>query len=306
MTGNVAEHETKPTKGLTDRRLAFLLVLPAAVLLMAFAVYPFGVAALDSLFDINILTRDRTFVGVDNYLRVISTPAIQAAFVRSVIWTVANVTIQVTVGVAIALLLNARLKGQTFIRGLVLFPYMVPAVVVALVFRFLFNDLTGLVNVTLLRTGIIDEPISFLSSPDTVLWTLIVVNSWKYIPFMVIVVLARLQTVPSELYDAASIDGAGRGGSFRHVTLPWILPVLIVASLLRTIWSAYDFDIPYLLAFGGPLSASTTLPIQIRTLAFGQQEIGVASALAVCVAILLVVAATLYLKAYRRSEARMD
>lgn len=306
MTALRTEAERPIRQGLSDRRLAFFLVLPAAVLLIAFAVYPFGVAALDSLFDINLLTRDRTFVGVDNYLRVVSTPAIQAAFLRTVIWTVANVTIQVTVGVAIALLLNARLKGQTVIRGLVLFPYMVPAVVVALVFRFLFNDLTGLVNVLLLEAGLISKPISFLSSPGSVLWTLIVVNSWKYVPFMVIVVLARLQTVPGELYDAASIDGAGRFASFRHVTLPWILPVLIVASLLRTIWTAYDFDIPYLLAFGGPLSASTTLPIQIRTLAFGQQEIGVASALAVCVAILLVVAAAIYLRAYRRSEERMD
>lgn len=306
MTAVSADAETPIERGLTDRQLAFVLVLPAAILLLAFAVYPFAVAALDSLFEINLLTRDRTFVGVDNYLRVVSTPAIQAAFVRTIIWTVANVTIQVTVGVLIALLLNARLRGQTLIRGLVLFPYMVPAVVVALVFRFLFNDLTGLVNVLLLESGLITKPISFLSSPGSVLWTLIVVNSWKYIPFMVIVVLARLQTVPGELYDAASIDGAGRFAAFRHVTLPWILPVLIVASLLRTIWTAYDFDIPYLLAFGGPLSASTTLPIQIRTLAFGQQEIGVASALAICVAILLVVAAAIYLRAYRRSEERMN
>ena len=297
--------ETPIRRGLSDRQLAFLLVLPAAVLLLAFAGYPFLVAALDSLFKINLLTRDRTFMGVDNYIQIVTTPAIQAAFLRTVIWTVANVTIQVGIGVMIALLLNARLRGQTLIRGLVLFPYMVPAVVVALVFRFLFNDLTGLVNVLLQEFGVITKPISFLSSPATVLWTLIVVNSWKYIPFMVIVVLARLQTVPGELYDAAAMDGAGRFAAFRHVTLPWILPVLIVATLLRTIWTAYDFDIPYLLAFGGPLSASTTLPIQIRTLAFGQQQIGLASALAVCVAILLVVAAALYLRAYRRSEERV-
>jgi len=304
---SAARHEVsrEPRHGLSDRHLAFLLVLPAAVLLLAFAVYPFAVAAFDSLFDIHILTRARTFLGIDNYVEVITTPAIQDAFLRTVIWTVANVTIQVTIGVVIAQLLNARLRGQTIIRGLVLFPYMVPAVVAALVFRFLFNDLTGLVNVLLLQWGWIEKPISFLSSPDTVLWTLIVVNSWKYIPFMVIVVLARLQTVPGELYDAASIDGAGRFASFRHVTLPWILPVIIVASLLRTIWTAYDFDIPYLLAFGGPLSASTTIPIKIKTLAFVQQEIGLASALAVCVAILLVVAVFTYLRAYRRSEERL-
>ena len=294
-----------PRSGLSDRQLAFLLVIPAAVLLLVFAVYPFAVAAFDSLFQIDILTRHRTFLGINNYIKVVTDPKIQAAFVRSVIWTASNVSIQLVIGIVIALLLNARLRGQTIIRGLVLFPYMVPAIVVALAFRFLFNDVTGLVNFLLREAGATDKPISFLSSPVTVLWTLIIVNCWKYIPFMVIVILARLQTVPHELYDAAAIDGASRWAAFRYVTLPWLMPVLIVAALLRTIWAAYDFDIPYLLAFGGPLEASTTIPIKIKTLAFGQQQIGLASALAVCVAILLVTASYLYLHAYRRSEDRL-
>lgn len=291
--------------GLSDRQLAALLVLPAAVLLLGFAVYPFLVAALDSLFRIDLLSGSRTFVGLANFQQVLSDPDIQAAFVRSVFWIVTNIVIQVVLGVGIALLLNARLRGQTLMRGLVLFPYMVPAIVAALVFRFLFSDTIGLVNYLLVSSGLIQHPISFLSSPDTVLTSLVIVNCWKYVPFMVIVVLARLQTVPGELYEAAALDGAGRAAVFWNVTLPWIMPVLLIATLLRTIWTAYDFDLPYLLAFGGPLSASTTIPIEIKTLAYGQQEVGVASALAVCVAILLVAAAFLYLRAYGRSEERM-
>jgi multiple sugar transport system permease protein len=296
--------ERVPRRGLTDRQLAFLLVLPAAVLLLAFAVYPFAVAAFDSLFKIDLLTRNRTFLGIDNYVRVVGDPQVQASFVRSLIWTSVNVAVQLLLGLVIALLLNARLRGQTLARGLVLFPYMVPAIVVALTFRFLFNDVTGLVNYLLSQAHLTDRPISFLSSPSTVLWTLIVVNCWKYVPFMVIVIVARLQTVPRELYEAASIDGAGRGGAFWHVTVPWIMPVVIVAALLRTIWAAYDFDIPYLLTFGGPLGASTTLPVEIRTLAYGQQQIGMASALAVCVALLLVSASYFFLRAYSRAEHR--
>lgn len=293
------------SQGLSDRQLAALLVLPAAVLLLGFAVYPFLVAALDSFFRIDLLSGNRTFVGLANFEQVISDPDIQAAFARSVFWIVTNIAIQVVLGVGIALLLNARLRGQMLIRGLVLFPYMVPAIVAALVFRFLFSDTIGLVNYLLVSSGLVRQPISFLSSPDTVLPSLVIVNCWKYVPFMVIVVLARLQTVPSELYEAAALDGAGRAGSFWNITLPWIMPVLIVASLLRTIWTAYDFDLPYLLAFGGPLSASTTIPIEIKTLAYGEQQVGLASSLAVCVAILLVVAAFLYLRAYRRSEELM-
>lgn len=292
--------------GLSDRQLAFLLVIPAAILLLAFAVYPFLIAADNGFFNVDLLTGHRTFAGLDNFAKVVGDPDIQAAFARSVAWTIANVIIQVCAGVGVALLLNAKMRGQTIIRGLVLFPYMVPAIVAALVFRFLFSDTTGLVNYLLVASGISHTPISFLSSPDTVLATLVIVNCWKYVPFMVILALARLQTVPRDLYDAASIDGAGRIATFWNVVLPWLMPVLIVAALLRTIWTAYDFDLPYLLAFGGPLGASTTIPIEIKTLAYGQQEIGVASALAVCVAILLTVSAYFFLRAYGRSERRLS
>lgn len=288
--------------GLSDRQLAMLLVAPAAMLLVVFAVYPFARAAFDSLFDVNFLTGDREFIGSENYYEVVTDPQIRAAFVRSFLWTAGNVVIQVFLGVGVALLLNAGLRGQVVARGLVLIPYMVPAVVVALVFRFLFNDVTGLVNYGLLKVGLVDDPVSFLGSTQSVLATLIAVNCWKYTPFVVIVVLARLQTVPTSLYEAAALDGANRRLTFMHVTLPWIMPVVIVAMLLRTIWTAYDFDLPYLLAFGGPLDSSTTVPIFIRELAFAQQEIGLASALSVCVAILLVVGAVVYLRAYSRSE----
>jgi ABC-type sugar transport system permease subunit len=108
--------------------------------------------------------------------------------------------------------------------------------------------------------------------------------------------------VPRELIDAGAIDGAGRISTFRYIILPWLVPVLLVAMLLRTIWTANDFDIPYLLAFGGPLQASTTVPLKIQALAFSERDIGLASALAVCVAILLVAASYFYLRSYRHHE----
>lgn len=299
LTRNIRQFRRQ---GLSDRQLGSLLVLPSGIMLLAFAAFPFLQASVDSLFEIDFLSRSRTWVGLRNYTEVVQSPEIRAAFLRSVVWTAGNVVIQVVLGVMVALLLNAKLKGQTVARGLVLVPYMVPAVVVALVFRYMFNDVTGLFNYLLLKLGILDQPVDLLGSPTTVLPTLVVVNCWKYVPFVVIVVLARLQTVPGSLFEAAVLDGAGRWLSFRHVTLPWIMPVVIVAMLLRTIWTAYDFDVPYLLAFGGPLDSSTTLPIQIRKLAFNDQALGTASALSVCVAILLVAGAVIYLRAYRRSE----
>src|SRR5689334_9055707 len=155
-------------RGLSDRRLALLFVLPAVVLLLIFAVYPFIVAAADSFFRVDFLSGARTWVALGNYLQVVSDPEIRAAFVRSFVWTVVNVAVQATLGVAIALLLNAQLFGQTLARGLVLFPYVVPAIVTALVFEFMFNDVTGLVNYLLVAAHVVHAPISFLSDPKTV------------------------------------------------------------------------------------------------------------------------------------------
>ncbi|NTU84663.1 MAG: sugar ABC transporter permease [Chloroflexales bacterium] len=292
-------------KGLSDRSLALLLVLPAALLLGVFSIYPFLQAAFDSLFHLPLATRQGSFVGLANYLQVFQDARISRAFGRTLLWTASNIVVQTGLGLLIALLLNARLYGRTLARGLVLFPYMVPAIVVATVFRFTFNDITGIASYLWLKLPGVHEPIYFLSQPGSALLTVTIVNCWKYTPFIVIVLLARLQTVPRDLYEAAQIDGAGRLSLLRHVTLPWLLPVLLVALLLRTIWTVNDFDVIYLLAFGGPLDATTTLPLEIRRLAFGQQDLGLASALAVVVALGISVIALAYLWLYRRAEARL-
>jgi len=288
----------------SDRILAYLFILPTAILLAALAVYPFIQATIDSFYRINMMTRDTVFVGFANYARLLTEPDIVQSFIRTLIWIVANLAVQVVFGVAIALLLDAPLKGRTLARGLVLFPYMVPAVVAAMTFRALFNEVTGAANYAIQAIGISQQPIGWLSSPDLALWTVILVNCWKYTPFMVIVILARLQGVPPSQREAARVDGANSWDVFANVTIPWIMPVLIAAMLLRTIWVANDFDLIYLLAFGGPLSATTTIPIAIRSLAFGDQNVGLASALAIAAAIFLILGAGIYSLLYRRSEKR--
>jgi multiple sugar transport system permease protein len=289
-----------------DRAVAFTFALPTALLLLALTIYPFLQATLDSMFKLNLSTRAGPFVGADNYLVLAGAPDVHAALWRTLEWVVANVAIQTVLGLVIALLLNAQLRGQTIARALVLFPYMVPAIVVALVFRFMFNDITGIVNYLLVSSGLLRRPVAWLSSPDSALWAAVAVNCWKYTPFMVIVFLARLQTVPLELYDAARIDGASAWAVFRYITFPWLRPVLLIAMLLRTIWTANDFDLLYLLAFGGPLSSTTTVPLLIRALAFGKQDIGMASALALCAGAFLCMAAFVYLRLYQRSERQLQ
>ena len=293
-------------RGLSDRALGILMLVPALVLLLVFAVYPFFASVFDSFFRVDFLTREHTFLRLENYRRLWEDPSVRGAFGRSVLWVAGNLVIQAAAGVAVALLLNAGLRGQTLARGLVLFPYVVPAVVAAMVFRFAFNDTSGMAGYLLRTLGLSDTLVNPFADPATVMFALVAVNCWKYVPFIVIVVLARLQTLPGELREAAALDGAGRFGVFRYVTLPWIAPALIVAMLMRTIWTAYDFDLPYLLSGGGPMDTSTTVPLEIKKLAFADQDLGLASALAVCVAILLVAGARLYLRAYRASEDAMS
>ena len=293
-------------RGLSDRALGILMLVPALVLLLVFAVYPFFASVFDSFFRVDFLTREHTFLRLENYRRLWEDPSVRGAFGRSVLWVAGNMVIQAVAGVAVALLLNAGLRGQTLARGLVLFPYVVPAVVAAMVFRFAFNDTSGIAGYLLRTLGLSDTLVNPFADPATVMFALVAVNCWKYVPFIVIVVLARLQTLPGELREAAALDGAGRFGVFRYVTLPWIAPALIVAMLMRTIWTAYDFDLPYLLSGGGPMDTSTTVPLEIKKLAFADQDLGLASALAVCVAILLVAGARLYLRAYRASEDAMS
>ena len=291
--------------GISDRTLALLLVVPAAVLLLVFSVYPFVQAGIDSFYRIPLGGGVKQAVGWDNYRTVFQDPSMRDAFYRSVWWTIANIIIQAGLGLLIALVLNQRLRGRGLARGLSLFPYMVPAVSVAMVFRYTFNDITGIASYLMQKLPWLGNPPLFLADPDIVMWTVIAVNCWKYTPFITIVLLARLQSVPTDLYEAAKIDGASPWQSFRDITFPWLRPVFLIALLLRTIWTINDFDVIYLLAFGGPLNATPTLPIKIRELAFGQQDLGLASALAVVMAVAIALISFVYLRFYQRSEEQL-
>jgi multiple sugar transport system permease protein len=299
--------ESRRKRYLSDRGLAYILVTPALLLILVFAVYPFVIAVINSFNDVDINSGARTPVGLDNYVALFTESSIRDSFARSVSWTVSNMVLQVGLGVAVAMLLNLNLRGQRVARVLVLIPYMVPAIVAALVFRFMFNDVTGVVNYGLQSLGIIDAPLNWLSDPAMMMPTLVLVNVWKYAPFFIIIVLARLQTIPKDLYESVAIDGGGWWHRFTAVTLPSIVPVVLAGMLLRTIWTAYDFDVPFLLSNGGgPSGSAITVPLEIRALAFEQQELGQASALAVCTAILLTGAAYFYLRGYRKSEKSTD
>ena len=179
---------------------------------------------------------------------------------------------QTVLGVGIALLLHRTIFGIAFFRGLLLFPYIVPTVVIALIWRWIFNPEIGVVNYGLQAAGIINAPIYWLSTPTMAMASTIMLNVWKYTPFVVICVLARLQTVPLELYDAAKVDGAGTIRRFFDVTLPQLREVLVVVIVFRTIWTFNKFEEIYLLTKGGPGTSTFNLAIYSFGAVDGQSQ----------------------------------
>ncbi|MGL4241519.1 MAG: carbohydrate ABC transporter permease, partial [Beijerinckiaceae bacterium] len=177
-------------------------------------------------------------------------------------------------------------------------------VVAVLVWRWLFNDIYGILNHAMIMSGLIGRPMDWLGSMPNAMISVILVGAWKYFPFVVIAVLARLQTIPDALYEAAKIDGAGPIARFFDVTLPQLREVLIVVILLRAIWDFKEFDLIYLLTGGGPVTATQTLPLMVYAEAFGQNDMGKASAVAVAMMLVMLVFMTLYLWRAGRAEAR--
>ena len=199
-------------------------------------------------------------------------------------------------GVAIALLLHQALPGIAIFRGLLLFPYIVPTVVIALIWRWIFNPEIGVVNYALLASGVITERIYWLSTPEMAMASTIMLNVWKYTPFVVICVLARLQTVPLELYDAAKVDGAGVIRRFLDVTLPQLKEVLIVVVVFRTIWTFNKFEEIYLLTKGGPGTSTFNLAVYSFEQSIANLQLGVGAATGVVMMIMLSVGSVIYLR----------
>jgi ABC-type sugar transport system permease subunit len=215
---------------------------------------------------------------------------------QAVVWTLLSTLFQTILGVGIALLLHQTIFGIAFFRGLLLFPYIVPTVVIALIWRWIFNPEIGVVNYGLQAAGIIDAPIYWLSTPTMAMASTIMLNVWKYTPFVVICVLARLQTVPLELYDAAKVDGARAIRRFFDVTLPQLREVLIVVVVFRTIWTFNKFEEIYLLTKGGPGTSTFNLAIYSFEQSMANLKLGVGAATGVVMMVMLLIGSVIYLR----------
>jgi len=282
------------------------MVAPALSLMLFYVLYPLWIVVSSSFQDFSTLTGPGTWVGLENYRWLFEGQDFFPALGRSAYYTITNVVFQTVLGFLIALLLNLSLPGRNIARGAILFPSIVPGVVAAIIWGYLFDDLTGVVDYVLLSLHIIKEPLGWLSSPATAMNTVVAISVWKFEPFMIILFLARLQTVPTDMLEAARVDGANVLQIFRHLILPWMLPVVLIAVMLRTIFTFNEFEMPYLLTQGGPLDATLVLPVLIRQLLVGSLNPGRASAVSSVMIAILVLFGILYMWIYRRTERSLE
>lgn len=279
-----------------------LLVGPSLVVLFGLVLYPLAYCLWLSLWERQILGGRARFVGLAHYLALAGSPTFWEAFRNGVVFAGSSVTLQVLVGTGLALLLNRSFRGRTVLRGAILLPFIVPTVVAVLVWKWILNDLYGIMNHWLLALGAVRSPVQWLSTPGLAMATVVGINVWLFFPFVVIMVLARLQVIPMELYEAARVDGAGGWRQFFHVTFPQIRAVLFVVILVRGLWMFNKFDSVWLVTEGGPLGATEHLPILTYLEAFGQLNLGRGAAIATLLFLFLAVVSLVYFRAFRPAE----
>ena len=286
-----------------DTGIGLLFVLPFVLAGIVFMLYPVADAARMSLMYINpLMPEGNRFAGLANFEFIFADRLFWVSFGNAVYWTFFSVVLQTLLGVGLGLLLHRALAGISFFLGHLLFPYIVPTVVIALCWQWMLNPEIGIVNQTLKQTGVISENIYWLSSPGMAMWSTILLNVWKYTPFVTICVLARLQTIPLELYDAAKIDGAGTIRRFFDITLPQLAEVLAVVVVFRTIWTFNKFEEIYLLTRGGPGTSTFNLAIYSFEQSIANLKMGVGAATGVVMMFLLFVGSLVYLKLFRFDE----
>ena len=269
---------------------------PALLLLVVVAYLPITYAIGLSFFKKTAFNPALTWTGLQNYWYIAGEPDLWRSLWRSVVFTAGSVTLQLAWGLVTALLLNRAFAGRTFVRSLFILPYLLPAVVVALVFQWLLNQEYGVVNQILIQAGVVTRPINFFGGLDAAMWSVVGMVGWQYGSFATLLILARLQAINPKLYEAARVSGAGPWRCFLDVTLPNLRTTLVVIALLRGIWMFNKFDSIWLLTHGGPLKATETLPIYAYRLAFEDFDFGLAAAACTFMFLVLLVGAIVYFR----------
>lgn len=258
-----------------DTGTAVLFLLPLFVLVVGLIIYPFYRAIWLSFTD-KLVGYPERFVGLKNYVYLIHDDTFRGVVRNSLVFTVGSIMLKVLTGMAMALVLSSVLRWRNFFRGLFLLPWITSTVIIALTWRWMFDSFPGrgFFNSVLLDLGLVNRPIAFMASPEGAMLAVIVANWWRGFPFFGISYLAGMQSIPGELYEAASVDGANAWRRFWHITLPGLKHIVIITILLSFIWTINDFNIVYVMTRGGPGTATQLFATYSYDVAFNQLRWG--------------------------------
>lgn len=285
-----------------DRRLAFFFLLPGMLCLATVLVYPVLYNVFVSFTDLSIMYPGMAFVGIENYAETFADPALWNAALRTLQWTFLSVFGQLFLGLVAALALEHVTRGRTVLRLALVVPWAFPAIVMAFSWRFMLDGIYGVLNHLLIVLGVIDQPVAWLSTREWAMPLVVLMNVWFGFPFMMVCIIAGLASIPRELIEAAHIDGANYWQELWYVTLPALLPIIGMLVILRTIFIFNNFEFVFLTTGGGPVDATTTLPIYAFQIGWQRYDLGRMASVAVAMLALLGIILTFYVRLLRQRE----
>ena len=286
----------------TESKLAYMLLLPALALLVVFMLYPIVSVFRMAFFRTNKLGQIMNFFGFGNFSLLFKNKAFWDVAIRSVIWTIIGVSSKTIAGMIIALLLNVEFAGRRIYRTLVIIPWASSVPISAMLWQWTYQSEFGLLNHTLKATGLWNNPPLWLAYPRSAFFACMYVDIWIGIPFMAMVFLAGLQAIPRDIYESAEVDGASAWVKFWQITVPMLKRVLLVATLLSSLWTFNDFNVIYILTKGGPVNKTDILITFIYKYSFQFLKFGPAAAMAIITFVILLTVSLIYARYYFRSE----
>jgi multiple sugar transport system permease protein len=279
------------------RSTGFLFVLPAIIVLGMLIVYPIAYTGL-----LSVTNQKGAFVGLANYAVMAKSGITRTAVWNTLYYVGGSIIFQVALGTAVGILLNQKFRGRGIVRSLTLIPWVIPGIVAATTWAWMFHTEFGIINYMLTATHVVDQPVGWLTERNVVMPALIAINVWKLFPFVAVMVLAALQTVPNELYESARVDGASFMQEVRFVSLPSIRPVLVAITLLLVIWGLNAITIIYTITRGGPANRTLITPIQIFRHAFESFQFNQAAALSAMFFAFTLVFVALYIRVFAQAS----
>jgi len=285
-----------------------LMVLPVIAVVAFFIFYPLMKGGIIAFQNYNLFNlKDIRFIGFDNFKAIITNKNVSFVMIlmNTIKWTVLSLMFQFLLGFLLAMMLRDPFKGRSVYCGFVFYPWALCGFSIGLIWSWLFNGQFGVINDLLMKAGIISENIGWLSNPDIAMYSVITANVWYGIPYFGIMLLAALQSVPSDLYEAATLDGCGSAQKLFHVTIPYIKPTIVSTVLLRSMWIVNFPDLIYAMTNGGPVNRTHILGTMMINKVYKEFDYGQASAYGVIIMVLLLSYSIAYLKLTKASEDNM-